>query len=54
MVPNRSIKTINLIEKKQNPHISGKKSNSARLCMVELIHLLLCDRSTLHVFGATV
>ena len=53
-VPIRSTKTMNLIEKRQKPHSSGKNTSSQRLCTVELIHRLRWDNKTLHDSGAIV
>lgn len=38
IVPKRSMKTMNRMEKQQNPQSSGKNTSSQRLCTVELIH----------------
>ena len=54
MVPNRSMKTTNLMLKQQKPHISLSQTSSAKLWIVELIHLLLWESRTLHVSGAAV
>lgn len=42
------------MENRQNPHKRGSKSNSNKLCTVELIHLRRCDKKTFHSAGTTV
>lgn len=54
MVPSRSMKTMNRIEKQQNPQSSGKNTNSQRLWTVELIHRRRWDRRMLNRSGAMV
>ena len=54
MVESKSINTTKRILKQQNPHSWSKKTNSARLCTVELIHRRRCDSNTLAASGATV
>lgn len=53
-VPMSSMKTINCIEKQKVPQRSRMSKSSKRLCTVELIHLLLCDKRTGNVSGTTV
>jgi hypothetical protein len=53
-VPTRSIKTTNCIEKQNVPQRFRTRTNSIKLCTVELIHRRRCDRSTEKVSGATV
>jgi hypothetical protein len=47
-------KTMNRIEKQQNPHIWSMKMSSMRLCTVELIHRRRCDIRTFQSSGAIV
>lgn len=53
-MPSKSINTKKRMEKQQNPKSSGKKTNSQRLCTVELIHRRRCENNTLQDSGATV
>lgn len=54
IVPSKSMKTKNRMEKQQNPKSSGRMTSSQRLCTVELIHRRRWERRTRQDSGATV
>lgn len=54
IVPSKSIKTKNRIEKQQKPNSSGNITSSHRLWTVELIHRRRCENKTRHDSGAIV
>lgn len=53
-VPINSMKITNCIEKQKVPHKSLTKTNSNKLCTVELIQRRRCDNNTLNLSGTTV
>jgi hypothetical protein len=53
-VPSRSMNTTNCIERQAMPQRSDTNTSSIKLCIVELIHRLLCDSKTWKVSGTTV
>ncbi|KAH3686537.1 hypothetical protein WICPIJ_002488 [Wickerhamomyces pijperi] len=53
-VPINSIPMTNCMEKQKVPQRSLTNTNSIKLCTVELIQRLLCDKRTLNLSGTTV
>ncbi|KAH3671583.1 hypothetical protein OGAPHI_000286 [Ogataea philodendri] len=53
-VPTNSTAMMKFIEKQNVPHKSFTRTSSIKLCTVELIHLLLWDKSTANLSGTTV